>query len=106
MESIRTTSVNVAWTCRAISQLDNGTDIDPLKQPKTTIKGEDLDSVKRLNIYESYMLQIHDRFYLKYSKCDTLVKHMDWEDEQGSQSRHVHSTEDYLKMVYFQRRNT
>ncbi|KAH8326187.1 hypothetical protein KR067_003251, partial [Drosophila pandora] len=83
VESIRTTSVNVAWTCRAISQLDNGTDIDPLKQPKTTIKGEDLDSVKRLNIYESYMLQIHDRFYLKYSKCDTLVKHMDWEDEQA-----------------------
>ncbi|KAH8337681.1 hypothetical protein KR074_006570 [Drosophila pseudoananassae] len=83
VESIRTASVNVAWTCRAISQLDNGTDIDPLKHPKTNIKGEDLDSVKRLNIYESYMLQIHDRFYLKYSKCDTLVKHVDWEEEQA-----------------------
>ncbi|KAH8268675.1 hypothetical protein KR026_011633, partial [Drosophila bipectinata] len=83
VESIRTTSVNVAWTCRAISQTDNGTDTDPLKHPNTNIKGEDLDGVKRLNIYESYMLQIHDRFYLKYSKCDTLVKHADWEEEQA-----------------------
>ncbi|XP_016977943.1 (E3-independent) E2 ubiquitin-conjugating enzyme UBE2O [Drosophila rhopaloa] len=83
VESIRTTSVNVAWTCRAISQFENGTDIDPLKQPKTTIKGEDLNSVKRLNIYESYVLQIHDRFYLKYSKCDLLIRYTDWEEEQA-----------------------
>ncbi|KAH8383142.1 hypothetical protein KR009_007087 [Drosophila setifemur] len=83
VESINTTSVNVAWTCRAISQLDNGTDVDPLKQPKTLIEGDDLTNVKRLNLYESYMLQIHDRFYLKYSKCDTLVKYTDWEEEQA-----------------------
>nr|XP_036674139.1 (E3-independent) E2 ubiquitin-conjugating enzyme UBE2O [Drosophila suzukii] len=83
VESIRTTAVNVAWTCRAISQLDNGTDLDPLKHPKTAIKGEDLNNVKRLNIYESYVLQIHDRFYLKYSKCDLLIKYADWEEEQA-----------------------
>ncbi|XP_017084140.2 (E3-independent) E2 ubiquitin-conjugating enzyme UBE2O [Drosophila eugracilis] len=83
VESIRTTSVNVAWTCRAISASEHTTEIQNLKQPKTTIKGEDLNNVKRLNIYESYVLQIHDRFYLKYSKCDQLVKHTDWEREQA-----------------------
>ncbi|KAH8385652.1 hypothetical protein KR200_005318 [Drosophila serrata] len=83
VESIDTSSITVAWTCRAISQFENVKEIDPLKHPKTIIKGEDLSKVKRLNIYESYMLQIHDRFYLKYSKCDKLVKYTDWEDEQG-----------------------
>ncbi|KAH8280961.1 hypothetical protein KR054_005884 [Drosophila jambulina] len=83
VESIDTSSITVAWTCRAISQFENVKEIDPLKHPKTIIKGEDLSKVKRLNIYESYMLQIHDRFYLKYSKCDKLVKYTDWEDEQA-----------------------
>ncbi|XP_017031563.1 (E3-independent) E2 ubiquitin-conjugating enzyme [Drosophila kikkawai] len=83
VESIDTSSITVAWTCRAISQFENAKDIDPLRHPKTVIKGEDLTKVKRLNIYESYMLQIHDRFYLKYSKCDKLVKYTDWEDAQA-----------------------
>ncbi|XP_017008809.2 (E3-independent) E2 ubiquitin-conjugating enzyme UBE2O [Drosophila takahashii] len=93
VESIRTTSVNVAWTCRGISQTDNASDVDPLKQPKTTIKGEDLSNVKRLNIYESYVLQIHDRFYLKYSKCDLLVKYADWEDEQADKYIPIYHTQ-------------
>ncbi|KQS52430.1 uncharacterized protein Dere_GG12418, isoform B [Drosophila erecta] len=83
VESIRTVNVNVAWTCRTISKIENATDCDPLKQPKTSIKGEELNKVKRLSIYESYVLQIPDRFYLKYSKCDLLVKYADWEEEQA-----------------------
>ncbi|XP_017040016.1 (E3-independent) E2 ubiquitin-conjugating enzyme UBE2O [Drosophila ficusphila] len=93
VESIRTSSINVAWTCRAISQFDNATDIDPLKQPKTTIKGEDLNNVKRLNIYESCVLQIHDRFYLKYSKCDLLIKQTDWEDEQAEKYLPIYNSQ-------------
>jgi len=84
VESVKTTAINVAWTFKATPQSENGTDLDPLKQPKSCISGADLDKVKRLNIYESYLLQIHDRFYLKYSKCDKLVKCNLWEQEQGT----------------------
>ncbi|XP_023173922.1 (E3-independent) E2 ubiquitin-conjugating enzyme isoform X2 [Drosophila hydei] len=83
VESVKTTSITVAWTFKATPQFDSGTELDPLKQPKSCIKGDDLANVKRLNIYESYMLQIHDRFYLKYSKCDKLVKYSVWEQEQA-----------------------
>ncbi|EDW84363.1 uncharacterized protein Dwil_GK14098 [Drosophila willistoni] len=84
VESTRTTSIDVAWTCRAFSSMEHGADVDALKQPKSCIKGDDLNHVKRLNIYESYMLQIHDRFYLKYSICDKLIKYVDWEEEQAA----------------------
>lgn len=83
MQSVKTTSINVAWTFKTTPHCENGTDLDPLKQPKGCIEGKDLENVKRLNIYESYMLQIHDRFYLKYSKCDNLVKYSLWEQERG-----------------------
>ncbi|ALC45839.1 CG10254 [Drosophila busckii] len=83
VESVKTTSVTVAWTFKTTPQFDCGHETDPLKQPKSCIKGEELANVKRLNIYESYMLQIHDRFYLKYSKCDRLVKQTGWENEQA-----------------------
>ncbi|KAM8703488.1 hypothetical protein ACLKA7_008158 [Drosophila subpalustris] len=83
VESVKTTAINVAWTFKATPQCENGTDLDPLKQPKSCIFGADLDKVKRLNIYESYLLQIHDRFYLKYSQCDKLVKCNLWEQEQA-----------------------
>lgn len=83
MQSVKTTAINVAWTFKTTPHCENGTDLDPLKQPKSCIEGDDLQNVKRLNIYESYMLQIHDRFYLKYSKCDNLVKYTVWELERG-----------------------
>lgn len=85
MESVETTSINVDWSCRAIGNAtgSDDTDSDPLKEPRSLIKGEELHKVKRLSLYESYELQIHDRFYLKYSKCDLLVKYADWENEQG-----------------------
>ncbi|EDV91461.1 (E3-independent) E2 ubiquitin-conjugating enzyme [Drosophila grimshawi] len=83
VQSVKTTSITVAWTFKATPQFDSGSDLDPLKQPKSCIKGDDLANVKRLNIYESYMLQIHDRFYLKYSQCDKLIKYSDWEQEQA-----------------------
>ncbi|XP_030370819.1 (E3-independent) E2 ubiquitin-conjugating enzyme [Scaptodrosophila lebanonensis] len=83
VESVKTTAITVAWTCKAVSHCDKGNDTDPLKQPKSCIKGDDLVNVKRLNLYESYMLQIHDRFYLKYSKCDKLDKLSNWEAEQA-----------------------
>ncbi|KAH8311659.1 hypothetical protein KR044_007401 [Drosophila immigrans] len=83
VESVKTTGINVAWTFKATPHCESGQDLDPMKQPKSGITGADLAKVKRLNIYESYLLQIHDRFYLKYSQCDKLVKCSLWEQEQG-----------------------
>ncbi|KAH8359553.1 hypothetical protein KR093_007414 [Drosophila rubida] len=83
VESVKTTGINVAWTFKATPHCESGQDLDPMKQPKSCITGADLAKVKRLNIYESYLLQIHDRFYLKYSQCDKLVKCTLWEQEQA-----------------------
>lgn len=52
-------------------------------QPNSCVTGEDLKRLKRLNLFESCMLQIVDRNYLTYSSCDTLVKKTDWDKEQA-----------------------
>ncbi|KAH8419184.1 hypothetical protein KR222_009243 [Zaprionus bogoriensis] len=83
VQSVKTVAINVAWTFKTTTHCETGNDLDPLKQPKSCIHGDDLANVKRLNIYESYMLQIHDRFYLKYSKCDNLIKYNLWEMERA-----------------------
>ncbi|XP_002137019.3 (E3-independent) E2 ubiquitin-conjugating enzyme UBE2O isoform X1 [Drosophila pseudoobscura] len=90
VESIQTLGVDVAWTCRATTNDCNG---DPLKQPKTHVTGEELVQMKRLNIYESYMLQIHDRFFLKYTKNDPLVNKQDWEEELTAKYRLIYENQ-------------
>ncbi|BFF91974.1 (E3-independent) E2 ubiquitin-conjugating enzyme UBE2O [Drosophila madeirensis] len=90
VESIKTLGVNVAWTCRATTNDCNG---DPLKQPKTHVLGEDLKKMKRLNLYESYMLQIHDRFFLTYSKHDTLLDQQEWEDEISAKYKSIYENQ-------------
>ncbi|XP_022209754.2 (E3-independent) E2 ubiquitin-conjugating enzyme isoform X2 [Drosophila obscura] len=94
VESIETLGVNVAWTCRATTNDCTG---DPLKQPKTEVVGEELVQMKRLNIYESYMLQIHDRFFLKYSKHDTLLNHQDWEEELTAKYKSIYEKQGIIE---------
>lgn len=52
-------------------------------QPDPRVTGDNLKRLKRLNLFESCMLQVHDRSYLKYSACDTIIKKSDWDKDQA-----------------------
>ncbi|EDW43357.1 (E3-independent) E2 ubiquitin-conjugating enzyme UBE2O isoform X1 [Drosophila sechellia] len=98
VESVHTTSINVAWSCRAGNGTgSDDTDSDPLREPKALIKGEELNKVEPISLYESYMLQMHERFYLKYSKCDLLLKYADWEDEQAEKYIPIYRAQKKMK---------
>lgn len=58
-------------------------------QPNPCVMGDELKRLKRLNLFESCMLQIVDRNYLTYSACDTLVKKTDWDKEQSIKFREI-----------------
>ncbi|KAM7362548.1 (E3-independent) E2 ubiquitin-conjugating enzyme UBE2O [Cochliomyia hominivorax] len=81
IESIYTDCVWVNWQCKALSDDTNLEDVT--MQPNPCVSGEDLKRLKRLNLFESCMLQIVDRNYLTYSSCDTLMKKTDWDKEQS-----------------------
>ncbi|XP_017484979.1 PREDICTED: (E3-independent) E2 ubiquitin-conjugating enzyme, partial [Rhagoletis zephyria] len=83
IESIETESVWVHWQCKALSEEDS-IDTSLLEQPNSCVSGEDLKRLKRLNLFESCMLQISDRNYLKFSNLDNYVKKSQWEKEQAS----------------------
>ncbi|XP_053970157.1 (E3-independent) E2 ubiquitin-conjugating enzyme UBE2O isoform X1 [Anastrepha ludens] len=83
IESVETTSVWVDWQCKALS---DATDIDAalLEQPNPCVSGEDLQRLKRLNLFESCMPQISDRNYLKFSSLDTCIKKSQWGKDLAS----------------------
>lgn len=68
------------WQCKAScgdhDDKDNGV-------PKSYVSGEDLKRLKRLNLFESCMLQINDKNYLKISESDTIVRKSQWKKEQS-----------------------
>ncbi|XP_067617063.1 (E3-independent) E2 ubiquitin-conjugating enzyme UBE2O isoform X2 [Eurosta solidaginis] len=81
IEAVETDSVWVHWQCKALSE-ESKIDTSLLEQPNPCVSGEDLLRLKRLNLFESCMLQISDRNYLKFSKFDTYIKKSQWEKEQ------------------------
>ncbi|CAD6992973.1 unnamed protein product [Ceratitis capitata] len=83
IESVETDSVWVHWQCKALSE-ESSIDTCILEQPNPCVSGEDLKRLKRLNLFESCMLQISDRNYLKFSNLDSYIKKSQWEKEQAS----------------------
>uniref|UniRef100_A0A0K8ULW2 Ubiquitin-conjugating enzyme E2 O n=1 Tax=Bactrocera latifrons TaxID=174628 RepID=A0A0K8ULW2_BACLA len=83
IESVETDSVWVHWQCKALSE-ENAIDTSVLEQPNPCVSGEDLMRLKRLNLFESCMVQISDRNYLKFSNLDNYIKKSQWEKEQAS----------------------
>ncbi|XP_014096523.3 (E3-independent) E2 ubiquitin-conjugating enzyme [Bactrocera oleae] len=83
IESVETDSVWVHWQCKALSE-ENAIDTSVLEQPNPCVSGEDLLRLKRLNLFESCMVQISDRNYLKFSNLDNFIKKSQWEKEQAS----------------------
>lgn len=82
VESITTDSVWVRWQCKALSE-DCDVNTHEIQQPKQCVAGEDLQRLKRLNLFESCMQQIDDRNYLKLTESDEIIKKSEWEKEQA-----------------------
>lgn len=82
VQSVRLDSVWVHWQCKALSE-DGDIKSNLLQQPDPTVTGADLDRLKRLNLFESCMLQINDKSFLKFADCDVVVRKSIWEKEHA-----------------------
>ncbi|XP_055849061.1 (E3-independent) E2 ubiquitin-conjugating enzyme UBE2O [Episyrphus balteatus] len=82
VQSVRLHSVWVHWQCKALSE-DGDIKSNLLQQPDPTVTGADLDRLKRLNLFESCMLQINDKSFLKFADCDVVVRKSVWEKEHA-----------------------
>lgn len=51
--------------------------------PKCYITDDDLKRMKRLNLFESCMLQINDKNYLKIEEGDFIIKKSHWKKEKS-----------------------
>lgn len=89
VQSVEIEGVWVNWQCKAScdesvidAKEDNG-----VQQPKCYVTGDDLQRMKRLNLYESCMLQINDKNFLKIEAEDQIVRKSHWKKEQNSRFR-------------------
>lgn len=94
VQSVETEGVYVHWQCKALSDKNEIKAINAggdLLQPKCFVTGDDLKKMKRLNLFESCMLQINDRNYLKIDETDLFLKKSTWLKDQGSKYRVIQS---------------
>lgn len=91
VQSVEIEGVWVNWQCKASceeSVIDADKDGDNgILQPKCYVTGDDLKRMKRLNLFESCMLQINDKNYLKIEADDQIVGKSQWKKEQNSMYR-------------------
>ncbi|KAI9584977.1 (E3-independent) E2 ubiquitin-conjugating enzyme [Glossina fuscipes] len=88
IESVYTDTVWVHWQCRALSEEADLEQVATM-QPTSSISGDNLKRLKRLNLFEACMLQINDRSYLTYSSGDTLIKKSEWYKEQSQKFKTI-----------------
>jgi ubiquitin-conjugating enzyme E2 O len=81
VQSVEIDGVYVHWQCKASCE-DNSNAIDSAI-PKSYITGDELKRMKRLNLFESCMLQINDKNYLNVTENDTIVRKSQWKKEQS-----------------------
>lgn len=90
VESVDIEGVWVNWQCKAScdeSVIDATKKGNGIQQPKCYVTGEDLNRVKRLNLFESCMLQINDKNYLKVEEDDLILRKSQWKKEQNNRFR-------------------
>lgn len=73
------------WQCKASDNVESKSDYKA-SQPNTYITGNDLKRLKRLNLFESSMLQINDMQYLKIEEKDlvNLTSKSQWRKERST----------------------
>lgn len=84
VQSVEIDGVYVHWQCKA--SCEDTTSPASSKDsaiPKSYITGDDLKRLKRLNLFESCMLQINDKNYLNIEESDVIVRKSQWKKEQS-----------------------
>ncbi|XP_055677910.1 (E3-independent) E2 ubiquitin-conjugating enzyme isoform X2 [Lutzomyia longipalpis] len=81
VQSVEVEGVWVNWQCKALSE-ENG--VSGIQQPKRYVTGDDLKRLKRLNLFESCMLQINDKSHLKIMEGEAIVRKSQWKREQSN----------------------
>nr|XP_040222333.2 (E3-independent) E2 ubiquitin-conjugating enzyme UBE2O isoform X1 [Anopheles coluzzii]XP_040222334.2 (E3-independent) E2 ubiquitin-conjugating enzyme UBE2O isoform X1 [Anopheles coluzzii] len=89
VQSVELQGVSVHWQCKVSSEdleqkLSEG---GSLQQPPEYITGEDLKRLKKLNLFESCMLQINDKNYLKLEDTDIIGSKQAWRKDMTSKYR-------------------
>uniref|UniRef100_A0A182SZM1 Uncharacterized protein n=1 Tax=Anopheles maculatus TaxID=74869 RepID=A0A182SZM1_9DIPT len=89
VQSVELQGVSVHWQCKVSSEdleqkLSEG---GSLQQPPEYIAGEDLKRMKKLNLFESCMLQINDKNYLKVEESDVICSKQAWRKDMSSKYR-------------------
>lgn len=85
VQTVEIEGVYVHWQCKASCE-DNSTFGKDSAIPKSYISGEELKRMKRLNLFESCMLQLNDKNYLSISENDLIVRRSQWKKEQSKKS--------------------
>lgn len=82
VQSVEIEGVWVHWQCKAsCEELATEMKENGIQQPPDYITGEDLKRLKKLNLFESCMLQINDKNYLKIEEGDSFCRKSLWRKE-------------------------
>ena len=81
VQAVEVDGVYVHWQCKASCEENSGSNDSCI--PKSYITGDELKRMKRLNLFESCMLQINDKNYLNINESDTIVRKSQWKKEQS-----------------------
>jgi ubiquitin-conjugating enzyme E2 O len=81
IQAVEVDGVYVHWQCKA--SCDENSSSNDSGIPKSYITGDDLKRMKRLNLFESCMLQINDKNYLTINENDNVVRKSLWKKEQS-----------------------
>lgn len=85
VQSVELEEVQVQWQFRSCFHVfpEHGAGECSFGEPPTEIKGEDLKKIKRLNLFESCMLQINDKNFLTFLETDSAIRKTEWKKELG-----------------------
>jgi ubiquitin-conjugating enzyme E2 O len=79
VQSVEIEGVWVHWQCKASCDED----LSSITQPECYITGENLKKLKRLNLFESCMLQINDKNFVEINDQDVIISKSQWKKEQS-----------------------
>lgn len=81
VQTVEMEGVWVHWQCKASCEDIDAELKEGIHQPPDYITGEDLKRLKKLNLFESCMLQINDKNYLKIEEGDAFFRKSQWRKE-------------------------
>lgn len=93
VQTVDIEGVWVHWQCKAsCEELATEMKENGIQQPPDYITGEDLKRLKKLNLFESCMLQINDKNYLKIAEGDLFCRKSQWRKELSTRYKKMMSS--------------